>query len=92
MLRIIVPTLRSSMRAGIRAREDLLRVVCRKLAAAAKRLPAQRLENWLAADGNRAAYVPTNFPDRVSSLREGYVAEAMIIAVDVLDYAEALSG
>lgn len=90
MLRIIVPTLRSSMRAGTMAREDLLRVVRRKLVAAANRLPAQHLEDWLAADQRRSAYVPTILPDRVSALKEGYVTEAMIIAADVLDYAEAL--
>lgn len=90
MLRIIVPTLRSSVRAGIMAREDLLDAVRDELVEAAKRLPAQRLEDWLAADQRRTAYVPMILPDRISALKEGYVAEALLIAIDVLDYAEAL--
>ena len=92
MLRIIVPTLRSSVRTGIIAREDLLDVVRNELVQAADRLPAQRLEDWLAADQRRSAYIPMLPPDRVSALREGYVAEAFQIAADVLDYAEALCG
>ena len=90
MLRIIVPTLRSSVRAGIMAREDLLHIVRDELLEAANRLPAQRLEDWFAADQRRSAYIAMMCPDRVSSLREGYVAEALHIAADVLDYAEAL--
>ncbi len=92
MLRIIVPTLRSSVRKGIMAREDLLDVVRDELVQAADRLPAQRLEDWLAADQRRSAYISALPPDRVSALREGYVAEALQIAADVLDYAEALCG
>ena len=92
MLRIIVPTLRSSVRTGIMARGDLLDVVRNELVQAADRLPAQRLEDWLAADQRRSAYIPALPPDRVSALREGYVAEALQIAADVLDYAEALCG
>ena len=90
MLRIIVPTLRSSVRTGIMAREDLLDVVRNELVQAADRLPAQRLEDWLAADQRRSAYIPMPPPDHVSALREGYVAEALQITADVLDYAEAL--
>jgi hypothetical protein len=89
MLRIIVPTLRSSVRAGIMASEDLLDIVRKELVEAAHRLPAQRLEDWLAAEERRSAYIPM-IPDRTSALRQGYVAEALQIAADVLDYAEAL--
>jgi hypothetical protein len=91
MLRVIVPTLRSLILAGITDRDRLFARVRAALVRPADYLPPHRLEGWLAADHCRSTYLPHGSVDRLSALRAGYVAEGMVITKDALDYAAAIS-
>lgn len=90
ILKEVVLSLETHMTCGISDQRSLKTAVRDRLETVVARLTEHRLEQWLLADTRREHLVPRAQCQWSDRLRAGYVAEALEMFKDTLEYAAAL--